>query len=69
MKAENWISVLDFARRTGLTPYLVRMLVGRGEIPTIVIGTKKRIHVQWVTIWRAKAAAAMPKRSGRTEAA
>ena len=39
---ETWITVSAFARATGLSYWLATQMVNAGEIPSVVIGKRRR---------------------------
>ena len=47
------ITIPKFAETTGLSYRLCLQLVAGGEIPSVKVGTRRRIDVRWVEQWLA----------------
>jgi hypothetical protein len=47
------ITIPKFAIATGLSYRLCLRLVGTGEVPSVLIGTRRRIDVRWIAQWLA----------------
>jgi hypothetical protein len=47
------ITILKFAKLTGLPYRLCLQLVGTGQIPSLLVGRRHRIDVRWVNQWLA----------------
>lgn len=45
------LSIPDFARATGLSYWLARELVLRGDVPSIRVGNRRRVSAHWVAGW------------------
>ena len=56
----KWITVAAFARGTGLPYWIAAQMVDRGEIPSITVGKRRRVHSAWIKTWLAKARNATP---------
>ena len=60
---ETWITVSAFARATGVSYWLAMQMVNGGEIPSIIVGKRRRVHSGWVKKWLAKTRQATPGRT------
>jgi hypothetical protein len=60
---EAWITISAFARATGVSYWLAAQMVNTGEISSIIVGKRRRVHSGWVKKWLAKARQATPSRS------
>jgi excisionase family DNA binding protein len=47
------ITIPKFAQATGLPYRLCLQLVGTGQIPSVPVGSRRRIDVRWVEQWLA----------------
>jgi hypothetical protein len=47
------ITIPKFARATGLPYRLCLQLVGTGQVPSVPVGSRRRIDVRWVEQWLA----------------
>jgi excisionase family DNA binding protein len=47
------ITIPKFAQATGLPYRLCLQLVGTGRIPSVPVGSRRRIDVRWVEQWLA----------------
>lgn len=47
------ITIPKFAQMTGLPYRLCLQLVGTGQIPSVRVGSRRRIDVRWVEQWLA----------------
>jgi excisionase family DNA binding protein len=45
------LTIPKFAQATGLPYRLCLHLVGTGEIPSVPVGSRRRIDVRWVEQW------------------
>jgi len=45
------LTIPKFARVTGLPYRLCLQLVNKGEIPSVPVGTRRRIDVRWIHQW------------------
>ena len=45
------ITIPKFARATGLPYRLCLQLVGTRQIPSVPVGSRRRINVRWVEQW------------------
>lgn len=48
------ITIPKFAEATGLSYRLCLQLVGAGQIPSVLVGRRRRIDVRWVEQWLAE---------------
>jgi excisionase family DNA binding protein len=48
------ITIPKFAELTGLSYRLCLHLVGIGQIPSVLVGRRRRIDVRWVEQWLAE---------------
>jgi hypothetical protein len=51
MTTTKLLTIPAFARITGLSTWLARELVRRGDIPSVQVGPRKRIDSRWVERW------------------
>ena len=51
MEVTMLITIPAFARATGLNYWLAWRLVQRGAIPSVMVGSRRRIDVRWVEQW------------------
>lgn len=47
------LTIPQFARATGLTYSLSWQLVRQGRIPSVMVGTRRRIDARWIDQWLA----------------
>jgi excisionase family DNA binding protein len=47
------LTIPNFARETGLSYRLCLQLVESGDIPSVPVGSRRRIDVRWVEQWLA----------------
>jgi excisionase family DNA binding protein len=47
------ITIPKFAQATGLPYRLCLQLVGTGKIPSVPVGSRRRIDVRWIEQWLA----------------
>jgi excisionase family DNA binding protein len=66
---ETWITVSAFARATGVSYWLATQMVDSGEIPSVVIGKRRRVHSGWVKKWLAETRKATPSRTAADRSA
>ena len=45
------LTIPKFAEATGLSYRLCLHLVGTGQIPSVAVGSRRRIDVRWVAQW------------------
>lgn len=45
------ITIPKFAETTGLSYRLCLQLIGTGQIPSILVGRRRRIDLRWVEQW------------------
>jgi excisionase family DNA binding protein len=45
------LTIPRFAEATGLSYRLCLHLVGTGQIPSVAVGSRRRIDVRWVVQW------------------
>jgi excisionase family DNA binding protein len=53
MNVTKLLTIPEFARATGLNYWLAWQLVRRGNIPSVAVGTRRRIDVRWIEQWLA----------------
>ena len=53
VRTTRLLSLPKFAQLVGISYWLARELVIRGEIPSVPVGTRKRIDIRWVKQWLA----------------
>lgn len=53
MEALKLMTIPEFARTTGLNYWLAWQLVKRGSIPSVLVGTRRRIDSRWLEQWLA----------------
>lgn len=51
MTTTKLLSIPQFADATGLTDYLARALVMRGDVPSVRVGARRRVDSRWVEKW------------------
>jgi hypothetical protein len=51
MTTTKLLTIPAFAKATGLTYWLARELVNRGDIPSVQVGPRKRVDARWVEQW------------------
>jgi excisionase family DNA binding protein len=51
MTTTKLLSVPQFANATGLSDTLARALVNRGDVPSILVGRRRRVDARWVEKW------------------
>jgi hypothetical protein len=51
MTTTKLLTIPAFARATGLSTWLARELVRRGDIPSVQVGPRHRIDARWVERW------------------
>ncbi len=49
--ATTLLTIAQFARMTGLNYWLAWRLVRRSDIPSVMVGTRRRIDARWVEQW------------------
>ena len=49
------ITIPQFANATGISETLARALVNRGDVPSILVGRRRRVNARWVEKWTAAA--------------
>ncbi len=47
----NWYSVQDIATELGVTPFVVKSMITKGELPAIKVGRAYRIKVDDLAAW------------------
>jgi hypothetical protein len=45
------LTIPKFARATGLTYWLTRELVNRGDIPSLQVGPRRRVDARFIERW------------------
>jgi excisionase family DNA binding protein len=53
MKTTKLLSIPEFAKATGLSVWLARELVHRGDVPSVRVGARRRVDSRWVERWLA----------------
>jgi excisionase family DNA binding protein len=54
MQSTSLLTIPKFAARVGISYWLARKLVLRGDIPSIQVGPRKRISEEWIQKWLAE---------------
>jgi len=54
------LSIPEFAVATGISETLARALVNRGDVPSILVGRRRRVDARWVERWTALANPPLP---------
>lgn len=53
MTKTKLLTIPEFANATGLTYGLARELVIRGDVPHVLVGTRRRVDSRWIEKWTA----------------
>ena len=51
MTMTKLLTVPQFATATGLSDTLARALVNRGDVPSILVGRRRRVDARWIEKW------------------
>jgi excisionase family DNA binding protein len=51
MTITKLLTVPQFAEATGLSDPLARALVNRGDVPSVLVGRRRRVDARWVEKW------------------
>ncbi len=51
MTMTKLLTVPQFANATGLSEALARALVNRGDVPSIQVGSRRRVDSRWIEKW------------------
>jgi excisionase family DNA binding protein len=51
MDVTHLLTIAQFARATGLKYWLAWQLVKRRAIPSVIVGTRRRIDARWIQQW------------------
>ena len=53
MTITKLLSIREFAEATGLSIWLARELVNRGDVPSVRVGPRRRVDIRFVEKWTA----------------
>lgn len=65
MTITKLLSISGFGRATGLGHRLAHKLVKSGEVPSVKVGSRRRVDVRWVRHWLQQATPGVPQDAGR----
>ena len=67
MENDRLLTLPQFARAYGLSPWLAREMARRGDIPTVQCGRRRRVSIRMVQGWVDDVVRVHAKRRGRAK--